>query len=132
MSTSLTSLRVQLAQPHAAAIETVTAALAKEGFGVLTRIDMAATLKAKIGADVPPYTILGACNPPLAHKATPALPDVGLLLPCNVVVRDHGGGSEVAFFDPDMVMGDVDDPVIGEVAADARARLSRVRDALAG
>lgn len=106
--------------------ESVTAALASEGFGVLTRIDVQATFKAKIDVDRDPYVILGACNPVLAHKAIGADEDLGALLPCNVVLRASNGSVAVRFMDPNAVLGIVGDPVVDEAGAMARAKLENV------
>lgn len=109
------------------AVERVTQELQKEGFGVLTDIDVAATLKKKLNQDMPPYRILGACNPPLAHRALTAEPSIGLLLPCNVVVRqDESGAVRVEFMDPNAVLDLVDKPAIVELAREVRQKLERV------
>jgi uncharacterized protein (DUF302 family) len=111
-------------------LERAAAALAAEGFGVLTEIDVAATLKKKLGKDMPPYKILGACNPQLAHRVIDLEPQIGTLLPCNVVVRVAGGKTIVEIMDPDAVMKLVDTPGVAEVAKEVRERLERVLAAL--
>jgi len=114
-----------------AAIEKVTADLQTEGFGVLSDIDVAAKLKEKLGEDIPRYRILGACNPALAHKAISAVPDIGLLLPCNVLVReDDKGAVSVSFMDPQSVLSLVDNPGVEPLAGEVKARLERVLEAV--
>ena len=113
------------------ATEAVTQALAKEGFGILTEIDVAATLKKKLGLERPPYKILGACNPQFAARALEMEPQIGALLPCNVVVRQGADGKTVVeFMDPNAVLGLVGRPEIAPIAAEVRARLERVMAAL--
>ena len=113
------------------AITRVTEELSKEGFGVLTEINVQATLKKKLDIDKRPYTILGACNPVLANQAIDAEPDIGLLLPCNVLVREEEDASiTVSFMDPAAVLTLVDKDGIAELAAQVKEKLERVRDAL--
>ncbi len=112
-------------------IDKVTAALGDEGFGVLTEIDVAATLKKKLDVDMPRYRILGACNPPLAHQAVSAVPEIGLLLPCNVLVREDDGGSvHVSFMDPESVLGMVNEEGVGPLAQEVKSRLKNVMEQL--
>ena len=114
-----------------AAIEKVTAELTNEGFGVLSDIDVAAKMKEKLDKDMPRYRILGACNPALAYQAISAVEDIGLLLPCNVLVREDGEGQvHVDFMDPVSVMSLVNDPGVEPLANDVRTRLERVLEAL--
>ena len=113
------------------AIERVTQELAKEGFGILTEIDVQATLKAKLDKDMPPYRILGACNPSLAHQAIEAEPEMGLLLPCNALVReDEQGKVHVSFMDPVAVLGLVDDDRVDPLSIQVKQKLLKVSRAL--
>jgi uncharacterized protein (DUF302 family) len=121
----------EVALPFDAALAKVATELAKEGFGILTEIDVATTLKKRLGAEMPPYRILGACNPPLAHRALTAEPTIGLLLPCNVVIRqDVAGTVHVEFLDPRPLFALVGRPEIGPLATEVRSRLQRVMAAL--
>lgn len=111
----------------------VVEALKSEGFGVLTEIDVSATLKAKVGQEMPRYSILGACNPTFAQRAIAAEPDIGLLLPCNVVLQEQPAGKvKVSFMDPVAVMALVSNARITEVAWQVRSALEKVRDSLGG
>jgi uncharacterized protein (DUF302 family) len=111
--------------PYEAAVEKVRGALLEEGFGVLTEIDVKKTIKEKLGIDVEKYVILGACNPPLAHRALSADPFVGLLLPCNVIVFEKDGASVVSAIDPIAMMADSPNEALQSVAREVRPRLER-------
>lgn len=124
--------RTKLDLPYEQAVEKTTAALKEEGFGVLTEIDVKATLKKKLEADFRNYVILGACNPPLAHQALNTELEIGLLLPCNVIVYEEDGGSVVSIVDPISMLGVVENPELDPVASEARSRLQRVIEALGG
>ena len=119
--------------PYERALERTRAALAAEGFGVLSEIDVRTTLKKKLDIDFPPYVILGACNPPLAHRALSAEPNIGLLLPCNVIVRagDDPDSAVVAAIDPEVSLSRVGNADLTPIAAEVKARLRRVLDAVA-
>ena len=124
--TTTYSFKTKLDLPFDQAVESVTAALKDVGFGVLTEIDVQATLKTKLDVDFRRYVILGACNPPLAHQALTAELDLGLLLPCNVIVYEGDGGSVVSIVDPLSMLGVVQNPELDRVADEARSRLQRV------
>jgi uncharacterized protein (DUF302 family) len=120
-----------LRMPFADAVARTTEALKKEGFGIITQIDVKETLKAKIGVDFPAYQILGACNPSLAYEALMLENKVGTMLPCNVVVRDAGGGNtEVAAIDPVASMQAIDNPELKRAAENVRGKLQKVVDGL--
>jgi uncharacterized protein (DUF302 family) len=118
--------------PYGEAVEKARAALKAEGFGVICEIDVQKTIKDKLGVDFRPYIILGACNPPLAHQALETDLDLGLLLPCNVVVYEIEGGAVVEAMDPERVLGLVGNPALEPVARDVRARLERALGRVAG
>jgi uncharacterized protein (DUF302 family) len=119
------TLTAELAQPYAAAVEAVRAALTEQGFGILTEIDLKATLKTKLDVDVAPQVILGACRPALAYEAMAAEPSIAAVLPCNVVVRAMDDATTVVeAFDPDAMMGLADNPALHSVAADAKQRIT--------
>jgi uncharacterized protein (DUF302 family) len=117
---SITSL------PYAEAAERVRAELKNAGFGILCEIDVQATSREKLGVEQEPYLILGACNPPLAHQALGAEPELGVLLPCNVVVYEHGGETQIAAVDPERMLSIVDNDQLAPVAAEVKARLAGV------
>lgn len=117
--------------PFDAALMRVTEELQMEGFGILTEIDVAATMKKKLNVDISPYRILGACNPSFAHHALSLEPQIGLLLPCNVVVRqDDAGNVQVEIMDPNAVLTLVNKPEINQLAGEVRQRLERVLAAM--
>lgn len=126
------SFSTTTAGPLDEARKRVTDALAEQGFGVLTEIDVAATMKKKLDVDVDPYVILGACNPPFAHQALTAEPSIGVLLPCNVVLRSVGDDVIVEFMDPEAVLTLVDREGVATIASEVRRRLEAARDAIAG
>jgi uncharacterized protein (DUF302 family) len=132
MKKTTLGLHVQLNTTYENALEMVTAALKVEGFGVLTEIDVKATLKQKIDKDFRPYKILGACNPPLAYQALSASAEIGLLLPCNVTVSQEEDHVLVSIIDPITMLGIVHQPEVEPVAREARERLERVANSLAG
>jgi len=124
-------IQVRLDISYEEAIERATAALKEQGFGVLTEIDVKATLKEKLNVDFKKYKILGACNPPLAYRALTTAPEVGLLLPCNVIVyEDEAGGAVVTLTDPMSMVAFLDNPALQPVAEEARRRLEKVAQAL--
>ena len=122
---------VRINLPYAQAVDSVKAALKEQGFGVLTEIDVKRTMKEKRQIDFRPYVILGACNPALAERALEAELDLGLLLPCNVVVYEHNGGSVVEAMDPEPVLGMVGNPKLEPIAREVKQRLERALDQVA-
>lgn len=122
--------KIKTAYPYEQAVERVIEELKKEGFGVLTEIDVQATLKKKLDVDFRKYVILGACNPPLAYRALTTEQDIGLLLPCNVIVYEEGDGSVVGILDPISMMSVTENPELDPVAREAKKRLQRVAESL--
>jgi uncharacterized protein (DUF302 family) len=126
MLTTSYTLSATTLLPFADAVERVRAELKTEGFGVLCEIDVQATLREKLGVEGEPYLILGACNPPLAHQALEAEPNLGVLLPCNVVIYQRGGETQISAIDPERMLSIVDNQALAPVAADVKARLGVV------
>jgi len=127
------ALHTTVSQPYAAVLDQVRTALSEQGFGVLTEIDLQATMKAKLGAGIAPQVILGACRPPLAYAALQAEPSIGLLLPCNVVVRALDETSTaVEAIDPQMMVAMTDNPELQSVSDDATTRLRAALTSLGG
>lgn len=122
---------IAVGRPHAEVVERVRTALAEQGFGILTEIDVQATMRAKLNEETGPYLILGACNPPLAHRALTADPSIGLLLPCNVVVRADGERTVVEALDPNLMVSVAGKPELEPVAAEAESRLAAALAAVA-
>jgi len=130
MTTSGYTLATTTTLPFAEAVERVRAELKLEGFGVLCEIDVQQTLHDKLGVDREPYVILGACNPPLAHQALQAEPELGVLLPCNVVVYQQGDVTCISAIDAERMLSLVDNDGLAPIAADIRDRLRRVVEAI--
>jgi uncharacterized protein (DUF302 family) len=130
MTTTTTSYAItrDIDEPFGEVVARIREELATEGFGVLTEIDVQATLKQKLDLDVEPYLILGACNPNLASKGLDIEPDLGVLLPCNVVVRRYGGHTHVAAMEPAAALRLADNPELEPLAAEAQARITRAVD----
>jgi uncharacterized protein (DUF302 family) len=127
------TLSTTVAMSYDDTVAATRTALADQGFGILTEIDLAATLKAKLDVDLPPQVILGACRPPLAYEAIQVDPSIAAVLPCNVVVRSLGATSTlVEAFDPDAMMGMAGNDALGPVAADAKQRITAALAALGG
>jgi len=123
--------RTKLALSYTDSIAQIKQALQSEGFGILSEIDVAATLKKKLGVDYKPYIILGACNPNLAYQGLQSEPELGLLLPCNVIVYDNGDGSStVSIVDPIQMLGVVANPALQPIAEEANRRLRRALESL--
>lgn len=127
MSTTYGST-ITLDRPYADVVEDVRSALKDQGFGVITEIDVQATMREKLGEEVGAYVILGACNPPLAHRALTADPSIGLLLPCNVVVREDEGRTIVEAMDPAVMVALTGEAELGSVATEAKTRLDAMLD----
>ncbi len=125
-------IRTKVSLPYEEAVERITAALKEQGFGILTTIDVKETLKKKLDVDFRKYIILGACNPPLAHRALTTEQEIGLLLPCNVIVYEEDGGSVIAAADPIAMMSIVQNEELNAVAREARERLERALNAVSG
>lgn len=131
MAQTTYGFRVKVSVPFEQAVSIAKALLQAEGFGVLTEIDVQKTMKQKLDVEFRKYIILGACNPPLAQRALEAELEIGLMLPCNVIIYETGGGSVVSFMDPITALGIVDNERLRPIAEEARARLVRVAARLA-
>lgn len=130
MQTTAVAFETETDLPFADAVQRCRDALAREGFGVLTEIDVQATLKKKLDIDREPYLILGACHPPSAHRSLTAAPEVGVLLPCNVTVSREGGKTVVRAMNPEAALVLIENPVVSEVAGEVGAALRRVLQAV--